>query len=205
MDKSFARFQAKYVKIFFLIGIFYVLMPAALALRLIPFEWRFILLTAVTPILFFLRPSEQTRNVDLGIENRNINKSIINLMPATFLLTIPITVIAAAHESRYDNSNLTVFFYIFYILVSCPFQEFVYRGYLFHALDILHLKRWSRIIVAAILYSFVHVIYGDPYILLSTFIAGMLWNMHYDMIRNLAGVIVSHAILGVLTITLGLI
>lgn len=205
MDKLSVTIRPNQVKVLLVIGIFYVLMPAAIAAQFIPFEWRFILLTSVTPILFFLRPSQQTRNADLGIENQNTVKSIVELIPVTLLLAIPIVVIAAINEPRYDNSELTIFFYLFYVLISCPSQEFVYRGYLFHSLDILQLRKWLRIVVAATLYSFVHVIYGDPYILLTTFIAGVLWNIYYDRLRSLAGVTVSHAILGVLTIALGLI
>ncbi|MEM6837867.1 MAG: CPBP family intramembrane glutamic endopeptidase [Cyanobacteria bacterium P01_C01_bin.120] len=205
MEKLSVEFQIRHSKALFLIGIFYVLIPAAIALRFIPFELRFILLMAVTPVLFFLRPSKKTRNVDLGIELKNAIKSIIDLVPITFALAILTVAIAALNEPRYDNSELTIFFYLFYALISCPFQEFVYRGYLFHVLDVLQIGKWARIIVGAILYSFVHIIYADPYILLSTFIVGVLWNIHYDKLRNLAGVTVSHAVLGVLTIVLGLI
>lgn len=205
MEKPSARFQAGKLKILLLIGVFYIFMPAAIVLRLIPFELRFVFLTAVTPILFFLRPSKETRNADLGLTRQDIIKSVIQLIPVTVMLAIPIMVISALIEPRYDNSELTIFFYIFYVMVSCPFQEFVYRGYLFHALDVLQVRKWARIIVAAVLYSFVHIIYADPYILLFTFIAGVFWNIHYDKLRNLSGVTVSHAILGTLTIVLGLI
>ncbi|MDC0833602.1 CPBP family intramembrane metalloprotease [Geitlerinema sp. CS-897] len=177
----------------------------AIVLHLIPFEFRFILLTAITPILFFLRPSAETKNIDLGLNSHNLSESIVAVMPLTLLMALPIFVIAAAIEPRYDNSELSIFFYIFYILISCPFQEFAYRGYLFTALDILSISRWSKIIVAAILYSFVHIVYRDNYILIFTFISGIIWNIHYEKYRNLVSVAVSHSILGVLTIILKLI
>lgn len=205
MNKLLIKFQAERIKVLLLIGIFFILMPATIALRLIPFEWRFVLLTAITLVLFFLRPTKQTQNTDLGIKRQNTVKSVVEIIPVTVLLAIPIMVIAVVSEPRYDNSGLTVLFYVFYVLLSCPFQEFAYRGYLFHALDILQVRKWQRIAVAAILYSFVHIIYDDPYILLSTFIAGFLWNIYYDVQRNLVGVTFSHAVLGLLTIALGLI
>jgi uncharacterized protein len=205
MNYQITRIQAKQFKVVVLIFAFYVLPPAAIILHLIPFSFRFLLLATVAPLLFFIRPLETISNKELGITRNNLNESIIAIIPITLVLALLTVVSAAVTERRYDNSGLSAFFYVFYVLISCSFQEFAYRGYLFPALDILSFGKWARIILVAVLYSFVHIIYIDVYILLSTLTAGLLWSIHYDRYRNLAGVTISHALLGVLTIGLGLI
>lgn len=204
MNHQSIRLQSNQIRVISLILTFYVLPPTAIALQMIPFSFRFLLLTVITPLLFFVRPSEAIDNKTLGITKHNLSKSIITIIPITLVLALPIVFVAGVNKPRYDNSDLSIFFYIFYVLISCLFQEFAYRGYLFPALDILPLGKWARIILASVLFSFVHIIYKDIYILLSTLIAGLLWSIHYDKCRNLAGVTVSHAIVGVLTISLGL-
>lgn len=193
----------KSVRVIVIILFFYILPPIAVSLNIISFNLRFVLLTFVAPLLFLLRPSTDTRNADFGITSQNIGKSLVEAIPVTLILALPLLILSAVNERRYDNSNLTILFYAFYVLISCPFQEFAYRGYLLHAMEIIGLRTWIRIAIAAILYSFVHIIYRDIYILLFTLLAGAAWSVHYNKFRNLAGVTLSHAILGILTIVLG--
>lgn len=189
-----------------ILAIFYVLPPSAITLNLIPFQYRFPLLIAVAPILMLIKPDKETTAADLGVAKKGSLSSLIGVIPITLILLLPLLVFALSSSSpRIDNSSLPALFYLFYIFVSCPLQEFAYRGYLFRLMTILSLNKWSRIIVGALLYSFVHIIYLDGFTLLSTLFAGILWNIHYEKYRNLAGVTVSHIILGTATILLGLI
>jgi uncharacterized protein len=205
MNQSLISIRTKLIRVVLLISIFYIFPPAAIVFHLIPFNLRFFLLMAIAPTLFFVRPAVAITNRDLGITKHNLVESIVAIVPITLSLALLTVASAAVNQPRYDNSSLSMGFYLFYVLISCPFQEFVYRGYLFPALTILPLGKWARMMIAAVLYSFVHIIYADTYILCSTLISGLLWNIHYDKYRNLAGVTISHAILGVLTIGLGLI
>jgi uncharacterized protein len=205
MNQPLLRIRAKPIRVVLLIFIFYVFPPAAIVFHLIPFSFRFFLLMAIAPVLFFVRPAAAITNQDFGITRHNLGKSIVAIIPITLGLALLTVVSAAVSPPRYDNSGLSMGFYLFYGLISCPFQEFAYRGYLFPALALLPLGKWARIMIAAVLYSFVHIIYTDTYILCSTLMSGLLWNIHYDKYRNLAGVTFSHVILGVLIIGLGLI
>jgi len=189
-----------------LILLFYVLPPSAIALNLIPFQLRFPLLIAVVPILMLIKPDRETTAADLGLAKKGAVASMIKIIPITLVLLLPMLAYALSSSGpRIDNSSLPAIFYLFYILVSCPLQEFAYRGYLFRLMSLLDFGKWARILVGAALYSYVHVIYLDSFTLLSTLIAGILWNIHYDKHRNLAGVTVSHIVLGAATIFLGLI
>jgi uncharacterized protein len=205
MKIKLKEFQANQAKIIALIFAFYIFPPIAITVQLIPYNLRFFLLMSITPLLWFIRPAAIMTNQNLGINRHNLTDSIIAIFPLSLILAVLTMIAAVANQPRYDNSGLSIGFYLFYVLVSCPFQEFAYRGYLFPALDTLSLQKWVRIIIAAILYSFLHIIYKDIYIIVFTFITGLIWNIHYEKYRNLASVTVSHIILGVLTIRLGLI
>lgn len=189
-----------------LITIFYVLPPSAIALNLIPFQYRFPILIAVAPVLMLIKPDRETTAADLGLAKKSAIPSIVGIIPTTLILLLLLLAFALSSSSpRIDNSGLPALFYVFYVLISCPIQEFAYRGYLFRLMTLLSFRKWSRIVVGAFLYSFVHIIYLDSFTLLSTLFAGILWNIHYDKYKNLTGVTISHVILGTATILLGLI
>ncbi|MEO1353719.1 MAG: CPBP family intramembrane glutamic endopeptidase, partial [Cyanobacteria bacterium J06635_15] len=202
---SSMRLRSSQIRVIILILIFYILPPIFIKLDFIPFNLRFVLLTAIAPLLFLIRPTKTTTRQQMGITTKGWFRSIASIIPVTLMIALPMFLLAMAHEPRYDNSSLTILFYGFYVLISCPFQEFAYRGFLFPALDVLDLNNWTRILFASVLYSFVHVIYKDAFILLFTFIMGILWNIFYEKNRNVIGVAFSHSILGTISILLGLI
>lgn len=189
-----------------LIVLFYILPPLAILTNIIPYQYRFPLLMAITPIMLMVKPDRNTSWEDVGITFKRLWQSILVIAPITILLVIPMVILAATSNTpRIDNSSLPLVFYIFYIFISCPFQEFGYRGYLFRLMQKLSFGKWSRVVVGALLYSFVHIIYRDIWTLVFTLIAGILWNIHYEKFRNLASVTLSHIILGTATILLGFI
>lgn len=58
------------------------------------------------------------------------------------------------------NSDETIYFYLFYIFISCPIQEFLYRG-VFGYFDKLITNKYMFLILPSLMYSFVHIIYKD--------------------------------------------
>ena len=102
------------------------------------------------------------------------------------------------------NPNETILFYIFYIFISCPIQEFLYRG-VFGYFDMNSKYNYLWLILSSLCYSFVHIIYKDILTCVLTFIIGIIWYILYKKDKNLCGVTISHMVLGVATIVLGII
>ena len=98
----------------------------------------------------------------------------------------------------------TIYFYLFYIFVSCPLQEFLYRG-VFGYFDKVYNNKYLFLILSSFCYSFVHIIYKDILTCALTFLIGIVWYLLYRKDYNLVGVSISHIILGILTISLGII
>jgi CRP-like cAMP-binding protein len=85
-------------------------------------------------------------------------------------------------------------------LLFTPVQEFIVRGALQSSLR-MFLKggtadRWKAIILSNLLFSSGHVLITFGFAMMA-FIPGLFWGWLYDKQRNLIGVSVSHAILGV--------
>lgn len=59
--------------------------------------------------------------------------------------------------------------------------------------------------VAAALFGYVHIIYGDVLTVVIMSIVGLVWYRAYQRSSNLIGVTISHVVLGVMTIALGII
>ena len=103
------------------------------------------------------------------------------------------------------NSDETIYFYLFYIFISCPIQEFLYRGIFGYFEKNLIKNKYIILLISSILYSFVHIIYKDYLTCILTFIFGMVLYLLYRKDYNLFGVSISHIILGILTIYLGIV
>ena len=83
-------------------------------------------------------------------------------------------------------------------VVFVPFQELIYRGGLQGALEHFLTGRWRRwmaIFGSNIIFSAAHL-YISPGLSVTAFIAGLFWGWLYSWQRGLAGVSVSHIVLG---------
>lgn len=97
-------------------------------------------------------------------------------------------------------------FFIFYVFVSSPSQEFLFRSNLFAELNRSGITTaiW-QIVITAITYSFMHVFYNDAITLGVTLFMGVVWGLIYRKYPNFWGVAFSHAVLGVVSILVGII
>ncbi len=94
-------------------------------------------------------------------------------------------------------------FYIFYVLVSSPSQEFIYRSVIFSEMNRAGIKNpLLQVGLSAVTYCFLHIIYKDWITLAVTFFMGIVWGVIYY--RRLFGAR-DHAIVGVVSIATGII
>lgn len=83
-------------------------------------------------------------------------------------------------------------------VVFVPLQELIYRGGLQGALEHFFTGRWRRwaaILGSNVIFSAAHL-YISPGLSVSAFVAGLFWGWLYSRQRALAGVSVSHVLLG---------
>lgn len=188
-----------------MITFIYCGIPVLILLNILNFDHKFYYLTFSAILVYTIMRILGFNNSEMGITLNDTSKSIRHIIPITFLLLITIFILFITGKSQRFQPNETVVFYLFYIFISSPIQELLYRGTLNKMFDYLNIGKTYKIILSATLYSFVHIIYRDPLILLFTFIMGLVWYKCYIKTNNLTGVSISHAILGIATIITGLI
>lgn len=190
--------------LFLFICFVYIGLPISILLGLISFSYKFHALTIGAVVVYVIFRVLGFTNSDLGITTKNTKESISCVLPLTVVLAIVGVVIWICGYSRITPNEHWSFF-LFYIFISSPVQEFLYRGALNAALDKWKLSYISQMIISTTLYSFVHIIYKDWITLLLTFIIGLIWFFCYKKTKNLFGVSISHAVLGFVTIVAGVI
>lgn len=198
--------NSKSFKILLLLFIFciYIGLPLSILFGLIGFDYKFYALTVGGIIVYAVFHLFGFSNEDLGISAQNKKQSILYVLPITILLVIAGIILWVNGFSRITPNEKWTFF-IFYIFVSSPIQEFLYRGALDSAFERLRIPYIVRMFSTSILYSFVHIIYRDWLTLVLTFIIGLIWYYCYQKTKNLIGVSISHAVLGIVTIVAGII
>lgn len=189
-----------------LIVIFAYILPVLLVyLQLIPFTWRFYVLIFAAVAILTINRLYKFSPVELGFTKKHLLSSLKAIALPTLGCALLMFGYYFLQGSRIDNSAYSWAFYIFFVAVSSPLQEFLYRGFLFNLFTIAKMRKWLQILLSAFLYSFVHLIYRDLPALLSTFAIGIFWGYHYAKYRNLHSIIISHSLLGAIAILVGLI
>lgn len=183
----------------------YLLLPFLILIDIISFDFKFYALTIGGIIVFLLMKWYGYKNEDMGISKKNIFFSIKDVFPLTCILFICGILLFVFGKSQRFNINEDGLFFLFYIFISCPLQEFLYRGALNSIFNSFKFSSITTIFISSLLYSYVHIIYHDFLTLFLTFSIGIIWHYLYRKTNNLCGVVFSHIVLGVVTILIGLI
>lgn len=185
------------------ISFLYILPVVLILTKVIPFSDRFLVLTITGVLIIGLAMLNEIALADLGFNHQNLLPAIKDILPVTIISSVLMIVFYLNHGMRIDNTGIPWYFYVFYISLSSPLQEFLYRSYLFNRLAQIQLNQGSIIIITAILYSFAHSIYQDLLTVLLSLIIGLYWAYHYNRFKNFYSITLSHTILGIIAILTG--
>ncbi len=141
----------------------------------------------------------------MGFTREKLFRSLVlNLLIMAVAMTV-IVALAAPRLLLDPKLPRSIWFPLFYIFLSCPSQEFLYRGLLFPLMERGGIRHAVLlVIVSAAAYSFLHILFLKPLIVPLTFAIGIAWGIIYWRVRNIWGLILSHAVLGLLSIMAGL-
>lgn len=186
--------------------IFYYLPPLLLWAGVLPFAWRFQILAIVTAAMIVYDYRLGFSLKELGFRRDTLKASLIFNIAASVLLVI-------AMIASFDNGLIRTptvpswkLFFAYYLLISAPSQEFLFRSNLFALMKRVGVGGMvPQIAISAVTYSFLHIIYNDPITLAATFVVGLMWGWVYHTYPNFWGVALSHSVLGLLSIKLGVI
>ena len=182
----------------------YLMLPILICIGVIPWNMKFVALIVGAVMMYILMRILGNTHSDIGITRQRTIYSLKTVLPITIVLLIAAGLFLLLEKPRFSPTE-GIGFYVFYILISCPAQELLFRGILSCMLQELRLHRVLELGVAAALFGYVHIIYGDMLTVVIMSIVGLFWYRAYQRSSNLIGVTMSHVILGVMTIALGII
>ena len=102
-----------------------------------------------------------------------------------------------------NNTLLWMKIVLVYPFFSVIPQELVYRVYFYHRFQGLLGNRYLLVIINALLFSFMHIIFENWVAVVLTFIAGILFSLTYLRYRSFTIVVLEHSIYGLLIFSIG--
>ncbi|MEM7403410.1 MAG: cyclic nucleotide-binding domain-containing protein [Myxococcota bacterium] len=164
----------------------------------IVFNWIFIFAICI-PVFLFLRKTK-SKISELGVKRENLFSSIFAAVILCCLLSFLFYVsrfftgfdlFKGVFLLHREDPN-----FFFRYTIHCYIQEFVARGVVLGLLlKFLGEGAWKSVFISSILFALFHT-QNEPIILVTFFIASLLFGFFYLRYRNLAGVSILHYYLG---------
>uniref|UniRef100_Q07NY2 Abortive infection protein n=1 Tax=Rhodopseudomonas palustris (strain BisA53) TaxID=316055 RepID=Q07NY2_RHOP5 len=175
----------------------------AIQVGALPFEYRLHALLAVSALCIGLCLWSGFSAAELGLRGPLVWSHWI----AGGALTIGLAAIVLLQAQVFTRTHTPpnwLSFAPFYVLVSSPCQELVCRAIPKLMTDRLQISGVAYVLYSSTMFSLIHIAYGDPMLLINTFLLGLVWGTAYLKMRNIWPLILSHAAIGTLAFSLGL-
>ncbi len=177
------------------IGTLFVLPVLLILFGVIPVQYRFFVLLAITILVIAVIVIEKWSLENLGIRLDNIKKSALWYLIFTVFATVAIIVLARLLNHNTQNIIGNIHFQYMFIVLSF-LQEFLFRSFLIPKLKLLTASPTLIIITNGLLFGFIHVIFPNP---LSLFIFSSLLGAGFAAVYfyrpNLILATVAHSII----------
>jgi membrane protease YdiL (CAAX protease family) len=184
---------------------FIFIAPVALiATGIISVEWRMLMLCISMLLMYGIIVHEQIPDSAMGLNPRSFRKGII---PYTLFTVAGIVVLAKV--AHYFELQSVVLWWksphlIFLFLPVSMLQEIAYRGFLFYKLKLLSSKWWFIILFNVLLFTFLHVIYPVPLVMLPVaMVGGLCFALMYRYFPSIILISLAHAALNFAAIFYG--
>jgi len=197
-DKELVLVQILYIFIIPILLLYY---------RVIPGSFRLLLLVGVTSLLFGIIHHAHWTHKDLEIK-KDFLKDIIPYTIATLVGVVLIVISASLSKTTRVVESYKWWEDLRFLLLFIPIsvmQEVIFRGVLMHMLLRAFKNIPFVILVNALLFALIHIIYINVDIVLPlTFLGGIGFAFMYYKYPNLIMISISHTILNFIAMALGL-
>ncbi len=125
-----------------------------------------------------------------GLTTREMTHSLRHAAIITVIGFVVVTIVgnSIGFKALHIDSN----WLLFYILISVPLQEIIFRGIL--QARLYRFGTFTAITIASVLYAVMHL--QNLLLVMLTLIAGAAWGYSFSKRPTLIGPIVSHVVLG---------
>lgn len=197
-----------YAVFFGLVVIFSLLSVVVIKTKIIQVKFSYPGLFTLVVLSLILTIKSGASFKNLGI----LSPSVKDIMIYGFLTFVCCLGLFLLNKYLYKQEPVTNLFghthlkIIFYVLLSSPAQEFLFRSFLFYSLGVIsQLNIWSMTLISSLLFGIAHLGYEDKYLTQGTFVIGAIWGLTYYLFPNLILISFSHAIVGLFAFSKGLI
>ena len=178
--------------------IFALILPVLLIyFDVIPFKYRTIALAIVVVITILGVFTEKMSFHDLGIRKDNLKSTFLPYFLFTLLSGI-LLIWYATYSGKTPVEYWWKIPYLQFIFIPTSIvQEFIYRGFFqtqYHNIT----KPTRTILIMAIIFSFMHILYDTGDFLILTFLGGLMFGFIWYKYPNLIWISLSHSILNFL-------
>ncbi|OGC82999.1 MAG: hypothetical protein A2788_00510 [Candidatus Abawacabacteria bacterium RIFCSPHIGHO2_01_FULL_46_8] len=177
------------------IGTLFVLPVLLILFGVIPVQYRFFVLLAITILVIAVIVIEKWSLKNLGIRLDNIKKSALWYLIFTVFATVAIIVLARLLNHNTQNIFGNIHFQYGFIILSF-LQEFLFRSFLIPKLKVLTASPTLVIIISGVLFGLIHIIFANP---LSLFVLSSLLGVGFAYVYyfrpNLILATVAHSII----------
>lgn len=186
-------------------------LPALLWLGLIPVPVVSIPLIVVTIPAAIWLAGRYGFSVDLfWLGDRQRERKYISVVMLRFAVTGLLLLIIVwwfFPERLFDLPRQTPVFWLFFVLLypvlSVYPQELLFRAFFFRRYISLLQNRWLLILVNAIFFSWMHIVFDSAVALLYTFVGGLYFAHTYQKTGSLRLVCLEHSLYGILLVSIG--
>ena len=116
----------------------YLMLPILICIGVIPWNMKFVALVVGAVAMYIVMRIFGHTHSDIGITRQRTIYSLKTVLPITIALVIAAGLFLLLEKPRFSPTE-GIGFYIFYILISCPAQELLFRGILSRMLQELRL------------------------------------------------------------------
>lgn len=187
------------------IFLIFVLPVLLLYFKIVPANWRMILLVISSLFIYGIIRHEHWTYEDMGIRHDNFKKALPFYLLFTFLGLVALFLIY--YKVNIPREVYTKLFYLrnfVFFLPSSFFQEFAFRSFLMPRLRIIFDNKYYIIFVNAILFTLMHTIYLSLGVVLPlVFVAGVFFAWLYLKYPNLVLISLAHSALNLIAVLLG--
>ena len=163
--------------------------------KIIPFKYHILTLLLVTALIIILTIVQKISFKNLGIYSDKLFRYYRPYILFTIIAIVFVSVMAeiiGLEPLDWDSQQL-------YILWAIPIsfaQEFIYRGYLMYKLKTFFRSAWVIILINALLFTFLHLVFKGLLVVLPlAFISGLAFAWMYKKYPNLLLISLSHTFL----------
>ncbi len=85
---------------------------------------------------------------------------------------------------------------LLYSIWSVPFQELLFRGYLFWKMKEIGKSYYAQLFTGLLIFVVVHIAFRSPLMILISVYMGVIYILNYLKYKNIYSVMISHAVVG---------